>query len=250
MFLVAHLVSYLTTPLAAASALALLSVAMGLLRWARVSRTLAILAVAVAYLGATPFIGNLLLTPLENRYQPLVSLPAGDVAAIAVLGSNYVPRTGYPITSALDEDGLARIVEGLRLAANHPRIPLILSGGAFGPDEPAAHGYARLVRELAVFRNPVMLSDRALDTAQEAEAIREKLGSRPFVLVTSAYHMQRAMKLMARAGVTAIPAPADHRGGRIGVTASQFLPSSTGLRRTERAVHEYVGLAAMELGLD
>ncbi len=192
-----------------------------------------------------------MLTPLETRYPPLPEdYSTGNIAAIAVLGSNYVPRTGYPITSALDEDGLARIVEGIRLAVRHPQTPLILSGGAFGPDEPAADGYARLVRELAVIRNPIVLSDRALDTAEEAAALREKVGQRPFVLVTSAYHMPRAMKCMARAGVNAIPAPADHRAGSLRFSFSQLLPSSTGLRRTERAVHEYLGLAAMAVGAD
>lgn len=251
MFFVAHVVSFLATPLAAATVLGLVALASRLLRWKRVSRVLAVLAVAVAYVGALPLTGNFLLAPLEARYPPLsADFQSADVAAIAVLGSNYVPRTGYPITSALDEDGLARIVEGIRLAVRHPETPLIVSGGAFGPDEPAAQGYARLIRELAVIRNPLVISDRPLDTSEEAVAIREKIGVRPFVLVTSAYHMPRAMKLMERAGVMPIPAPTDHRAGSLHFSMSQLLPSSTGLRRTERAVHEYLGLAAMAVGAD
>jgi len=251
MFFVAHVVSFLATPLAAAAVIGLAALASRLLRWKKVSRVLVVLAVAIAYVGALPLTGNLLLTPLERRYPPLpADFHSDEIAAIAVLGSNYVPRTGYPITSALDEDGLARIVEGIRLAVRHPQTPLILSGGAFGPDEPAAWGYARLVRELAVIRNPLLLSDRALDTGEEAVAIREKIGMRPFVLVTSAYHMPRAMRLMERARIHPIPAPTDHRAGSLQFSFSQLLPSSTGLRRTERAIHEYLGLAAMALGAD
>ena len=50
-----------------------------------------------------------------------------------------------------------------------------------------------------------------LDTAQEARAIAALIGRAPFILVTSAYHMPRAMRLMLQAGLDPIPAPTGQR---------------------------------------
>jgi len=63
--------------------------------------------------------------------------------------------------------------------------------------------------------------------------------------------MPRAMRLMRRAGTHPIPAPtgqilrAQHAAERFGL-----IPGSRGLRKTETALHEYLGLAAIGLRVD
>jgi uncharacterized SAM-binding protein YcdF (DUF218 family) len=86
--------------------------------------------------------------------------------------------------------------------------------------------------------------NKGLDTAQEARAVAVQLGTAPFLLVTSAAHMPRAMRQMKRAGAQPIPAPTGQLTGRPRGWDS-WLPSSAGLGRTERALHEYLGLAAL-----
>ena len=77
------------------------------------------------------------------------------------------------------------------------------------------------------------------------------VGGAPFLLVTSAYHMPRAMLLMRRAGAAPIAAPAGQRAYGTGAVAwRDFVPGSRGLRDTERALHEYAGLAAIASGLE
>ena len=76
------------------------------------------------------------------------------------------------------------------------------------------------------------------------------LGGAPFVLVTSAYHMPRAVRLMQRAGQHPIPAPTGQRVGAFPWRGfHRWLPTSAGLRDTELALHEYLGLAALTLGI-
>jgi uncharacterized SAM-binding protein YcdF (DUF218 family) len=77
---------------------------------------------------------------------------------------------------------------------------LVVSGGAPLGSTPSAIGYARLARELGVDDSSIVVLDKAPDTAAEARDIASTLGPTEFVLVTSAYHMPRAMKLMLRAG--------------------------------------------------
>ena len=75
------------------------------------------------------------------------------------------------------------------------------------------------------------------------------LGSQPFLLVTSAYHMPRAMRQMRRAGAAAIPAPGQQLVRvKTGIEWGKLIPGSAGLGKTERAFHEYLGLLAMTFG--
>src|SRR5262249_18389498 len=142
-------------------------------------------------------------------------LPQG-IAGIAVLGAAYVELENAPITAEIPGDGLARVAEGVRLAKHYGNVRLVLSGGVppgyrFAP---SAHGYAIFAREMGIDPASIVMKDQPLDTAAEARTITPLFGSSPFLLVTSAYHMRRAMLLFERAGAHPIPAPT---GQRIGV---------------------------------
>jgi uncharacterized SAM-binding protein YcdF (DUF218 family) len=206
---------------------------------------------ALGYLASTSLVGNALLAPLEQQYPALEPSQAIGVRDIVVLGSGYEPRDHIPVTGALDPDGLARIVEGIRLARSLPAARLVVSGGAAQGSTPSALGYARLATELGIQPSAMMVMDHALDTGQEARDVFALLGPSPFILVTSAYHMPRAMRLMRRAGANPIPAPTgqvlhmQRATERFGL-----LPGSRGLRKTEAALHEYLGLAAVSLRID
>lgn len=253
MALVRHVVDTLTTPLVAAL---MLAVAAGLLRLGGRRRSAAIVLACAGlwvYVFSLVPVGDVMLRPLEDEYRsievPGAGLPA--VRYVVVLGSGYFPRAGVSSVAALDCEGLVRIVEAVRVIRQLPGARLILSGGAPGGREAAAHGYAALVRDLGVDGNSLMVLDRSLTTAAEARSVAAAIGSQPFLLITSAWHMPRAMRLMDRAGAHAIPLPT---GRQTGVPCESYwvclLPSSLGLIRTGRALHEYVGLAAMALNLD
>jgi len=206
---------------------------------------------ALGYLASTSLVGNALLAPLEQQYPAFEPSQAIGVRDIVVLGSGYEPRDHIPATGALDPDGLARIVEGVRLVHSRPGARLVVSGGAAPGLTPSALGYARLAAELGIQTSAMIVLDHALDTAQEARDVFALLGRSPFILVTSAYHMPRAMRLMHRAGANPVPAPTaqvlhtQRAAERFGL-----IPGSRGLRKTEAALHEYMGIAAVNLRAD
>jgi uncharacterized SAM-binding protein YcdF (DUF218 family) len=205
----------------------------------------------LAYLASTPLVGNCLLAPLERQYPPFEPTQSIGVRDIVVLGSSYEPHDHYPVTGALDPDGLARIVEGVRLARSRPESRLLVSGGAPRGFTPSAVGYAQLATDLGIQRSALIVMDRALDTDQEAQEVAALLGHSPFILVTSAYHMPRAMLLMRRVGANPVAAPT----GQIlqAVQGSErfgLFPGSRGLRKTEAALHEYLGLAAIHMRIN
>jgi uncharacterized SAM-binding protein YcdF (DUF218 family) len=208
-------------------------------------------ALGVLYIGSLLSVGEALLAPLEGQYPPLRDdAPLQNVSAIVVLGSAYTPHDSVPVTAALDADGLARIVEGLRLARRLPGVRLVVSGGAPPGHTPGALGYAKLARDFGVPDASLVVLNSPLDTGAEARAVQSLLAGAPFLLVTSAYHMPRAVRLMQRAGQHPIPAPTGQRvGAWPAMVLHRWLPTSAGMRDTEIALHEYLGIAALAMGI-
>lgn len=217
----------------------------------RPAKVLWILSAVIVFVGGMTPIGNALLRPLEDCYQPLAMSRLPKVGYVVVLGSGYSPRDDLPITAALDKEGLQRIVQGVILARRLPNTKLVVSGGAPVGRAPPALGYARLARDLGVPSSSVIVLDEDPDTYAEARAVAARIGSAPFILVTSAYHMPRAMWLMHHAGADPIAMPTGQladvplreEGWRV------WVPSSGGLSRIQLALHEYFGLVAARLGV-
>jgi uncharacterized SAM-binding protein YcdF (DUF218 family) len=251
-FAIKKFAGFVTMPMTIVLIVAALALVLWGFRRRRLAAWLFSLSVGLAFVASTPLASDALLRPLENAYPPtrLEDLPP-QVRDIVVLGYAYEPAESLPITAAIGSDGLARIVEGIRLTHRLAGARLIVSGGAPVGQTPSAYGYSLLARELNVGDASIVLIDRPLDTASEAREVFALLGDTPFLLVTSAYHMPRSMRLMNRVGARPIPAPTGHK-----LIPSQsrsvhdFIPSSIGLRNTELAFHEYLGLAAIGLGLD
>jgi uncharacterized SAM-binding protein YcdF (DUF218 family) len=244
-------VELLSGPLALVTLLGVAAVLCCWRRRAKLGRWLAASALVVAYSGASPILGDALMGPLERAFPTLGDrAPIPAVGYIVVLGAGYTPRDGLPVTAALNQAGLVRLVEAIRLMRSLGIGKLVLSGGAPAGLGRSALGYAQLARELGVPESAMVILDQPENTAAEARAVRNTLGDASFILVTSAAHMPRAMRLMQRAGAHPIAAPT----GQMVVNSSfewrKLIPSSGGLRKVEGALHEYLGLAALKAGFE
>lgn len=221
-----------------------------LLRWGRrrAGRLVVIGAALLLLLMSWRPVTEGLLAPLEDRYPALIDASGlNQVAAVVVLGAGWWPDPGRPITAQLNPDSALRLFEGLRLLQALPGARLVVSGGSRDPERPpSALGYAQAARDMGVPAERILILDTPLDTAQEAYAVRNALGTGArLVLVTSAAHMPRAMRHFRAVGLDPIPAPTQYLTGR-GPRSSllNWLPAAENLLKSERAWHEYLGLLA------
>jgi uncharacterized SAM-binding protein YcdF (DUF218 family) len=207
---VKHLIGSLATPFTITLLLAAVAALFVLRGRRRSAAWLACSALLVLYFGSLLGVGEALLAPLEGAYLPLrADAPLENIDTIVVLGSSFVPRDSIPVTGALEADGLARIVEGVRLARRLPRVRLIVSGGAPPGHTPGALGYAELARDLGVDDASLVVLQWPLDTAAEARAVAALTQRR--ALLAGHFRVPHAARGSADAGCRPAPDPGANR---------------------------------------
>ncbi len=99
---------------------------------------------------------------------------------------------------------------------------------------------ANIAKSIGVDASDIIIESRPKDTKDEARIITDIVMDDPFVLVTSASHMKRAVALFKFHGVSPIPAPTDFQVKKPYIFT--FKPSSRSLEKSESAIHEYLGI--------
>ncbi len=212
-------------------------------RLPRAGRALQVAAVLWLWAASTPIVAGALLGALQ-RYPALPAtgaLPAADAIVVLsaeadVVGAEY----GGAVAGATT-------MLRLRYAATLQRrtgLPLLASGGA------PARGAPPLATTMALaasseFGVPVRWQEgRSADTRENARfsaAMLREHGVRTILLVTSAWHMPRAIAAFEREGLAVIAAPTGFRTA--GDPALQLVPHWHALRDTCLALHELGGAA-------
>ncbi len=209
------------------------------------------IALAVLVVAALSPLGNMLLTPLEQRF-PVMKFPDQGIDGIIVLGGSYDTIShGYMSTIVLKEDTepMAVMVD---LAHRYPRARIIFSGGT----DPSSPGIseAAIVKEyfisFGIAADRISIEDRSQTTEENARFTARMINPAPssrWLLVTSAYHMPRAMGAFRKAGLNVIAFPV---GERTHGWQEMWWPENTAtenLRRLDIAIHEWFGLVDYRL---
>ncbi|MGB3834061.1 MAG: YdcF family protein [Mesorhizobium sp.] len=192
--------------------------------------------------------GQLMLSPLEERFpRP----PAPErVDGIVVLGGGFEgainkARGGYELNGGGD-----RFVEAAVLARRYPDARIVISGGVGelildGEDDATAA--SRLLTALGVAPGRLTLEGKSRNTYENALFTRELVTPRPgetWLLVTSAFHMPRSKALFDKAGFPTVPWPVDYRTtGQEGIGFLTDNPVDS-LQATTLAIREWIGLLA------
>jgi uncharacterized SAM-binding protein YcdF (DUF218 family) len=183
--------------------------------------------------------GYLLLKPLEQQYPALIETPQ-NIKYVLVLGSGHKSDNRLPINTQIDPTALIRLSEGIRHFHNLQNANLVVSGsrGVYDANTQASMQKGAAV-SLGLKSDDIVMFEKPKDTEEEAAEMKALVGSEPFILVTSASHMPRAIRIFTHLGLSPIAAPTDYNArGRI---EWRNMPNGEGLRRSDQAFHEYYG---------
>lgn len=208
----------------------------------RLGGTLLAVALLWLWMCSTPLAGVFLTGPLIGQFPPqrVEDLPSAD--AIVVLGGAVLPVTdSRPFTHIHTTADRAWHAARLFHAGKAPIV--VASGGMVWPvpDPTSAASMRELLEALGVPNEAIVLEEESRNTRQNAmhtARVATERGIRTVLLVTSPWHMPRAIATFRAAGLPATPAPSDYargpfRGGLLG-----FVPSTTALSTNTKAMRE------------
>jgi uncharacterized SAM-binding protein YcdF (DUF218 family) len=205
-------------------------------------------ALSVAALLAAGFgpLGNVLLTPLEERF-PEWRYPKQHIDGIIVLGGSYdFVRHPYLSTIVLEDDTepLALVVD---LARRYPQAKVVVSGGS---------SYSHEVSEASIMKDyfasfgiapeRIVTEDRSLNMAQSAQFTANLLHPDPssrWLLLTYGHLMPRAVGAFRKAGFELFPFPVHLRNpSGWDVMWNSDRSFAENLRKVDISTHEWLGL--------
>jgi len=197
-----------------------------------------LLSFGLLFLFSYPPFANYLIENLENQY------PKYDykekVKYIHVLGNGHNTDITQPISSHVGDGGTKRVLEGVILHRKIKGSILIFTGYEGNTNTSNGEMNAALASAIGVEKDAMVIFGLPKDTKEEAFVTKDLVREQPFILVTSATHMPRAMKIFKNLGLNPIPAPTDfHKDAFKGYLRA---PSASSFHLSEIAVHEYIGI--------
>ena len=204
-------------------------------------------ALALYWVLSMPLTANLALSGLEQRARTLQSscaAPAAGSLFVVLAGGirTEVPDPGA--VGALSGESLRRVLAAVRIAQHVPHSELLFSGGNGGRWR-EADLMGELAQRLGFPAGRIRLERHSHTTLANARNVRRMLGAHParaLYLVTSAYHLPRAVLSFESAGLHVCPLPVDFQAVR-GSPWDMLVPGRGALRKMGLALHEYLGWA-------
>lgn len=218
------------------------------LRWIRL---LSCSSFLLLFALSTPLVGVTLMGLLDDWYPPFDPSRTARFDAIVVLGGGAHAKRTVGATDELSDLSTRRTTCGADLFLNGYAPKLLLSGGdgsifRNGPKESVE--MKRWARRLGVPEQAIFVEDRSRTTYENAVETKRQLGNASVLLVTSPYHLPRAVALFTKQGLSVTPVPCGYDAknrpdkGWKHLTLFDGLPLISSLDATSKAITEIVGI--------
>lgn len=216
--------------------------------WRRQWR-LAQAAVLLLYLSSNRVVAYTLTRTVEQWAVALEPASMPDADAIAVLSYGRLPVPG-PV-ARYEWIDVNRFEGGIDLYRAGRAPLLIFTGARIFPERewPTEGGLlARDAEARGVPAGAMVVTPYVFNTADEAREVatllRDRGVSSPRVLlVTSAFHMPRAVDVFTQQGLAVYPYPVDFEAGQLRASWPLVVPHPNNLRATHQALREGYGRA-------
>jgi uncharacterized SAM-binding protein YcdF (DUF218 family) len=216
-------------------------------RLARIGRHLTIASlIALAVIGFSP-LGNALIIPLEQRFPPWDET-RGPPDGIVVLGGAITPDVSAARNDVALNEAAERMTAAIVLARRYPDARIIYSGGTGAlifREGSEAETAVRMFESFGIPHARVIAEEQSRNTVENAVFSMLLAMPQPgerWLLVTSGYHMPRAMGVFRQAGFPVEAYPVDWRTRGPQDLRRPFFTLGGGLERTDTAAREWVGL--------
>ena len=188
-----------------------------------------------------------LVAGLERPYLQLETLPTGSADAVIVLGGYAQPAPNNYLGIEFRE-AASRLFTGIALVRDGKGSALVLGGSGWGdpPTPVEAQAAANWIHSWNLVSAPVEFLGVCRDTHDEAlhaSSLARTNGWKKIILVTSAWHMRRALAVFQKAGLDAIPVAADFRGCPADLTQAHLslIPRTSSLVHLDLWLEENLG---------
>lgn len=195
------------------------------------------------YLSSIKPVKDALIMPLEGAYGIPSQLKGDSIVLLSggVYGARDLTGFGSP-----KEDMMGRIVTTLRVH-RQTNLPIIVTGGkGWRCSEEEAPVVKRFLVDMGVNPKKIYMETLSKDTMENAIHVKrvcDSIGSKQPILVTSAYHMKRAVLSFEKIGMKVVPVPSDFKSSRIECRDwIEYFPDVESLSGSFRAIKEYFGL--------
>ncbi|MFM2036180.1 MAG: hypothetical protein RL459_1445 [Pseudomonadota bacterium] len=256
MFIASKLLSFATQPLF--WAIALLALGLWLMkRWPHWGQRACSSALVVMVLVGWLAPPEALLRHLEEQHPgPAAQADLSGYAGVVVLGGAMEPSRFWERPGPVDlqvalNAGAERMTAPVALLRQHPQWRVLFTGGEgelnFKTFTEAERAKAYF-HAMGVGEDRLLLEDASRTTFDNAVLSAHLPGvdiTKPWLLITSAWHMPRAMAVFRKAGWNVTPYPVDYRSSPN--TAWLEYSLRQGADKWQVALHEIVGLWAYRL---
>ena len=227
-----------------------------LLIWALITKSykkkqkLLIIDVILLYIFSIP----LLLNAYQNwwDYRP-AKLNITSAYSCAIILGGYASEFGKTGTGYFNGSA-DRFIQGTELYTTGKTSHILLTGGnaSINPD-----GFREStwidgeLKKLHVPDSAIFIENQSRNTIENASFSKKLLEAKhltpPYLLITSAFHMRRALLIFQKSNIKVIPYPAAFAGDGNSVSLDSFVPSSGALSGWEIYTKELVGYVTASL---
>jgi uncharacterized SAM-binding protein YcdF (DUF218 family) len=206
----------------------------------------AFMTVVTIALGLLP-ISTYLMVPLEERF-PSFNDDGKPVDGIVLLGGSVEASDSAARGHLVANESAERVLDTIELVHRYPQARILISGGGgtvFGDGVGESPIIADYFKRIGIDPARIIVEDRSRTTSENALYSRELAKPREserWLLVTSAWHMPRAVGVFEKAGFPVTAYPVDFRTGSSTNNHRPFAFVSDGLRRLDVGTKEWAGL--------
>ena len=204
-----------------------------------------LVSIILLLIFSNPIVANLGLKYLEKKHPISDLTEIKKVDSIVVLSGmlKLVELDNKKIIYEFNES-VDRFEAGIQLMKMGKSSKIIFTRGylPWSIGIPEGDHLKKIAIERGINDENVLLTGIVKNTEEEAMAIKKLIKTEEKIaLVTSSFHMPRALKLFLDNGLKAIPVSVDQRATNQKITFLSFLPSSGALDNNSLVVRELLG---------